>query len=84
MGVGYVALLNGMMNEAELHVLKQRMYPGKRNKARRGELFGTPPIGYVRSPDQPGDTPRLPGTATVLDILPHWNLSEQTCSYTVS
>ena len=40
--------LHGVMNEAELHVLKQRMYQGKLNKARRGELFGTPPIGYVR------------------------------------
>jgi DNA invertase Pin-like site-specific DNA recombinase len=44
--------LHGMMNEAELHVLKQRMYQGKLNKARRGELFGIPPIGYVRSPDR--------------------------------
>ena len=42
--------LHGMMNEAELHVLKQRMYQGKLNKARRGELFSIPPIGYVRSP----------------------------------
>ena len=42
--------LHGIMNEAELHVLKQRMYQGKLNKARRGELFGTPPIGYLRSP----------------------------------
>lgn len=41
--------LHGVMNEAELHVLKQRMYQGKLNKARRGELFGTPPIGYIRS-----------------------------------
>ena len=47
-GVGYVALLNGVMNEAELHVLKQRMYQGKLNKARRGELLGIPPIGYLR------------------------------------
>jgi DNA invertase Pin-like site-specific DNA recombinase len=44
--------LHGVMNEAELHVLKQRMYQGKLNKARRGELFGTPPIGYVRAPDR--------------------------------
>lgn len=42
--------LHGVMNEAELHVLKQRMYQGKLNKARRGELFGTPPIGYIRLP----------------------------------
>lgn len=42
--------LHGMMNEAELHVLKQRMYQGKLNKARRGELFGITPIGYLRSP----------------------------------
>ncbi len=44
--------LHGMMNEAELHVLKQRMYQGKLNKARRGELFATPPIGYVWSPER--------------------------------
>jgi DNA invertase Pin-like site-specific DNA recombinase len=42
--------LHGMMNEAELHVLKARMYQGKLNKARRGELFSTPPIGYIRVP----------------------------------
>ena len=41
--------LHGMMNEAELHVLKQRMDQGKLNKARRGELFGSPPLGYVRA-----------------------------------
>lgn len=40
--------LHGVMNEAELHVLKQRMYQGKLNKARRGELRSTPPIGYIR------------------------------------
>lgn len=44
--------LHGMMNEAELHVLKQRMHQGKLNKARRGELFATPPIGYVWSPER--------------------------------
>ncbi len=42
--------LHGVMNEAELHVLKQRMYQGKLNKARRGEPLGLPPIGYVRGP----------------------------------
>jgi DNA invertase Pin-like site-specific DNA recombinase len=42
--------LHGMMSEAELHVLKERMYQGKLNKARRGELFGPAPIGYVRLP----------------------------------
>ena len=40
--------LKGTMSEAELHILKERMYQGKLNKARRGELLGTPPIGYVR------------------------------------
>lgn len=42
--------LHGVMNEAELHVLKSRMYQGKLNKAKRGELFALPPIGYVRGP----------------------------------
>lgn len=42
--------LKGTMSEAELHVLKERMYQGKLNKAKRGELFGPAPIGYVRGP----------------------------------
>lgn len=39
---------HGVMNEAEIHVLKERMYQGELNKARRGELLGIPPIGYLR------------------------------------
>jgi DNA invertase Pin-like site-specific DNA recombinase len=42
--------LHGVMKEAEVHVLKQRMDQGKLNKARRSELFATPPIGYGRIP----------------------------------
>jgi DNA invertase Pin-like site-specific DNA recombinase len=42
--------LKGTMSEAELHVLKARLYQGKLNKARRGELFGLPPIGYIKLP----------------------------------
>jgi DNA invertase Pin-like site-specific DNA recombinase len=42
--------LHGMMSEAELHILMERMYQGKLNKARRGELLGAPPIGYIRLP----------------------------------
>src|SRR5215813_14541320 len=38
--------LTGIMSEAELHVLQRRMHEGQRNKARRGELFIAPPIGY--------------------------------------
>ncbi len=37
-----------MMSEAELHILKDRMYQGRLNKARRGALMGTPPIGYLK------------------------------------
>jgi len=42
--------LKGTMSEAELHIIKQRMYQGKLNKARRGELGFVPPTGYVRRP----------------------------------
>ena len=42
--------LKGTMSEAELHILKQRMVQGKRNKAKRGELGFGVPIGYVRRP----------------------------------
>lgn len=42
--------LKGTMSEAELHILKQRMYQGRLSKARRGELCLPLPIGYVRNP----------------------------------
>jgi DNA invertase Pin-like site-specific DNA recombinase len=42
--------LKGTMSEAELHILKQRMYQGRLTKARRGELAIPVPIGYVRRP----------------------------------
>jgi DNA invertase Pin-like site-specific DNA recombinase len=42
--------LKGMMSEAELHILKERMYGAKLNKARRGELYHLPPIGYIKLP----------------------------------
>lgn len=43
--------LKGTLSEAELHLLQQRMEQGRLNKARRGELFNHPPIGYVRERD---------------------------------
>lgn len=42
--------LKGTMSEAELHLIKQRMYAGKVAKARRGELAITLPAGYWRRP----------------------------------
>ena len=39
--------LKGTLSEAELHVLKQRMYQGRLSKARRGELSFPVPTGYV-------------------------------------
>jgi len=41
----------GMMSEAEIHILKERMHQAKLNKARRGELFQLPPIGYIKLPN---------------------------------
>jgi len=38
------------MSEAELHILKGRMNAGRLNKARRGELLGLAPIGYLKLP----------------------------------
>lgn len=43
--------LKGTMSEAELHVLKARLQGGTRNKARRGELKLSLPIGFVYHPD---------------------------------
>jgi DNA invertase Pin-like site-specific DNA recombinase len=42
--------LRGMMSEAELHILRGRMYEAVLNKARRGDLFLLPPVGYVKLP----------------------------------
>jgi DNA invertase Pin-like site-specific DNA recombinase len=42
--------LKGTMSEAELHLMKQRLWTGKLNKAKRGELGMLVPIGYVRRP----------------------------------
>lgn len=40
--------LSGMMSEAELHQLKQRMQAGARHKAERGELRQGLPVGLAR------------------------------------
>lgn len=40
--------LSGIMSEAELHHLKQRLHAGGRNKASRGELRQPLPVGLVR------------------------------------
>jgi DNA invertase Pin-like site-specific DNA recombinase len=42
--------LKGTMSEAELHILRGRMYQGLLNKARRGEVYNHPPSGYVKLP----------------------------------
>ena len=44
--------LKGAFSEAELHILKCRMYEGRLNKADCGELLLHPPIGYVFNADR--------------------------------
>lgn len=39
--------LKGTMSEAELHVLQARLLGGQLNKARRGELWMSAPIGFL-------------------------------------
>lgn len=41
--------LKGTMSEAELHLLRNRMYRGLCNKAERGEVINHAPIGYIRT-----------------------------------
>jgi DNA invertase Pin-like site-specific DNA recombinase len=40
--------LKGIMSEMELHVMRNRLDHGRLNKAQRGELFCSVPLGYVR------------------------------------
>src|SRR6266480_5741059 len=42
--------LKGTISEAELHLIKQRMWTGRLAKARRGELAVPLPSGFVRQP----------------------------------
>ncbi len=42
--------VSGMMSEAELHHIKQRMHAGARHKAERGELRLGLPVGLSRGP----------------------------------
>jgi DNA invertase Pin-like site-specific DNA recombinase len=42
--------LKGTMSEAELHLLRARLLGGQLNKARRGELWIRPPLGYLFDP----------------------------------
>jgi DNA invertase Pin-like site-specific DNA recombinase len=42
--------LKGTISEAELYLIKQRMWGGRLAKARRGELSVDPPLGYWRRP----------------------------------
>ena len=46
--------LKGTMSEAELHLLKQRLYQGCLSKGRRGALTFALPIGYVWDADDTG------------------------------
>jgi DNA invertase Pin-like site-specific DNA recombinase len=39
--------IKGTLSVVELKVLRMRLEEGKRNKARRGELYGLLPVGYV-------------------------------------
>jgi len=45
--------LKGTMSEAELHVLRARLQGGILNKARRGELMISPPVGLIYNPEGP-------------------------------
>jgi hypothetical protein len=42
--------LRCLLQEAELHVLRARLHGGILNKARRGELHGHLPVGFVYTP----------------------------------
>lgn len=44
--------LKGSLNEYELDLLRQRSVEARREKARRGELIVSAPIGYIKSVDQ--------------------------------
>ena len=44
--------LKGSLNEYELDLLRQRSVEARQEKARRGELMVSAPVGYVKTEDQ--------------------------------
>ncbi len=44
--------LKGSLNEYELDLLRQRSVEARREKARRGELIVSAPVGYIKNEDQ--------------------------------
>lgn len=44
--------LKGSLNEYELDLLRQRSVEARREKARRGELLQSAPVGYLKTADQ--------------------------------
>src|SRR3954465_466033 len=44
--------LKGSLNEYELDLLRQRSVEARREKARRGELIISAPVGYIKGEDQ--------------------------------
>jgi DNA invertase Pin-like site-specific DNA recombinase len=44
--------LKGSLNEYELDLLRQRSVEARREKARRGELLVTAPVGYIKTEEQ--------------------------------
>lgn len=42
--------MKGLMSEMELHIMRNRLLRGRDNKAQRGELFHSVPMGYVILP----------------------------------
>ena len=75
--------LKGIMSEMELHIMRNRLERGRDNKAQRGELFFSVPVGYVILPTgevdfDPDEQARLEerdglagGERDVVDLVEH-------------
>ena len=69
--------LKGTMSEAELHILRERLNGGIRNKAARGELRRGLPVGFVWG-EKDGEVcfhptvPCAPRSATSLSVSLNW------------
>ena len=66
--------LKGTISEAELHLIKQRMWSGRVAKARRGELAVPLPAGFVRRPSGRG------GAGSRTSRCAAWSGWSSTCS----
>ena len=69
---GLILGIKGTFSATELSVLRARMEGGRRSKAQRGELYSSPPVGFVREGNGLRKDPDLRVQAALEAVFAHF------------